>query len=186
MLAFAASFLFIGVQSANAGPLPVSFSTSGTWSATANHPAITFTGATSPGGLTSPQSNVDLGFFTVGANNGLLSGDFTLQILQTVPTAGGTNTTVVGTISGRINSTSTPGKIQFTDLVAIIGVANTGIVTYTLTGLDGSNSLAFLPNTTPHVYANITHTDPVPEPSLIVLLGLSLGAVTLLACRWKN
>ena len=109
-------------------------------------------------------------------SNPTLDGEFTLFIIQSSPTAGA-DVPLVGQLDGKIKSGL--GVIDFSG-----GYSTTiGTVTYNLVDFD----LA-LPNTKGAVvplYANIAVAQ-VPEPSLLMLLGIGMGVVALAAWRLKK
>lgn len=168
--------LFAALAVTSAMAAPVTFSTSGVFSASGTSAAIfggstiTFTGVT--GSVANPDVTTSFGTFgfsstTTGAPD-QITGNFTLTITQTSPSSGGGN--LSGTLGGKLKSNS--NTVTFTPAATTVVVGNT---TY-----------AFLPQTytfsspSSSLQGRITQMSDegnVPEPATMGLMSLSLAGL---------
>jgi hypothetical protein len=164
-------------------------STSGTATYTdnTNHVLITYTPSTNNTVTVPPASQVSFGTFnttgTTATSNATIGGTFTLNIVQTAPTAG--TVSFVGSVSGTITGTSSQAFVQFnTPLSHTIGLA-----TYTIVSADGGSPgrVNFSPPSTNAGISTINGSvDLVPEPSSLVLSALLAPALLALVAHTRR
>jgi hypothetical protein len=140
-----------------------------TFGAGGNTTTITFTGVSSTVDA-SPFTFASLGEFqttVTGTGATITPGTtFTLNIIQTVPSAG--TGSLVGTLTGTIEQNQSTGLVTFS-----VTSAQIGGVTYSLT----NNPLPLVPPSTNNGVTTVQAQISVPEPATMFLLGTGLAGV---------
>lgn len=141
---------------------------------------LVFTGQTpfnlniTPGGF----SAATMGHFNfTGTPSGVIVSPFTLQVTQTQPAPTGT-ATFTALLSGVITASNSTGNVSFTNTSFTINGVNYQLTNLGGAGAVGPNSLVVNPPGQETTIQAIV-TEPVPEPSTMMLFGsglLGLGA----------
>lgn len=162
---------------------------SATFSLGGNNATLTFVGVSGASVSATPTTFASAGSIDVASTSTTgvpLTGTFTLGIDQTVPSSN--NGQLTGDLTGKVSFNQSTGSLSFTSTTLTLGS-----VTYTL--LAPANGYQLVPPTTNNgmttleMLLSVTQngggggTNPVPEPSFLLITGMGFGVMGLVAVR---
>ncbi len=183
-LAIAALVLFTLAQgTVRANEVTIAGTTTGTFTGTT--PGLTFAGnsfnVTTSSGFAALSDTQRLGTFSQLPNTGTLNGNFTLNIVFTLPAginSGNNPATYTATVTGQVGAADNGGsQISFTNPMQTFTFNNagtSGVFTLTLPNFVGITSGHTVELSAVITGANQQQNAPVPEPATLLLLGTGL------------